>query len=243
MAFSEISGTQTIALADAEHSFATDTTYDTGDAQTTDGLMMAYVDMNDMGSGDQFKLRVYEKCRSGDTQRICGEWLLTAAQTGSPVGVTPALLVMHGWDVTGDTTIDSASGIAINWDIRTIPVTITEISGTQTPLDADAEHSMATDTTYDSGDAQTTDGSLQIWLDVNAMVYGDRLRVRLYEKARSGDTQRITHEWILTATQQFPLWFSPIVPVMHGWDATIETLADAASGIAVNWSLRLAPVT
>lgn len=118
---------------------------------------------------------------------------------------------------------------------------ITEITGTQTPLDADAEHSLATDTTYDTGDAQTTDGVLQIWLDLNAMVAGDQLRVRLYEKVRSGDTQRIVEEWILTGAQQRPIWVSPATTVMHGWDATIETLADAASGIAVNWSLRLIP--
>lgn len=118
---------------------------------------------------------------------------------------------------------------------------ITEITGTQTPVDADAEHSLATDTTYDSGDAQTTDGSLQAWLDLNAMVAGDQLRVRLYEKCRSGDTQRIVEEWILTGAQSKPIWVMPAYTVMHGWDVTIEVLADAAAGIVVNWSLRLIP--
>ena len=118
---------------------------------------------------------------------------------------------------------------------------ITEITGTQTPIDADAEHSLATDTTYDTADAQTTDGILTACLDLNAMVAGDQLRVRFYEKCRSGDTQRIAAQWILTGAQSQPLWFMPQQIVMHGWDVTIEVLADAAAGIVVNWSLRLVP--
>lgn len=114
---------------------------------------------------------------------------------------------------------------------------ITEISGTEAI--STTEHSLATDTSYDTGDAQTTDGVLQAWLDVSDMVLGDELQVRIYEKARSGDTQRIVYQAILSGVQSHPLWVSPALTVMHGWDVTCDALAGT---ITVNWSLRLIPV-
>ena len=113
----------------------------------------------------------------------------------------------------------------------------TEITGTEAV--STTEHSLATDTSYDTGDAQTTDGILTAVLDVSDMIAGDQLQIRIYEKARSGDTQRIVHEAILTGAQSQPIWVSPSIPVMHGWDVTCDALAGT---ITVNWSLRLVPV-
>lgn len=114
---------------------------------------------------------------------------------------------------------------------------ITEITGTEAI--STTEHSLATDTSYDTGDAQTSDGVLQVWLDLSDMVAGDQLQVRIYEKVRSGDTQRIVYQAILTGAQSEPIWVSPALTVMHGWDATCDALAGT---ITVNWSLRLIPV-
>ena len=113
----------------------------------------------------------------------------------------------------------------------------TEITGTEAV--STTEHSLATDTSYDTGDAQTTDGVLQAWLDLSDMIAGDQLQVRIYEKVRSGDTQRIVYEAILTGAQSQPIWTSPSLSVMHGWDVTADALAGT---ITVNWSLRLIPV-
>ncbi len=113
---------------------------------------------------------------------------------------------------------------------------ITETSGTEA-IGA-TEHSLATDTSYDTGDAQTSDGILQAWLDVSDMIAGDQLQIRIYEKVRSGDTQRIVYESILTGLQGQPIWVSPALTVMHGWDVTCDALAGT---ITVNWSLRLIP--
>ena len=97
------------------------------------------------------------------------------------------------------------------------------------------EHSLATDTSYDTGDAQTTDGVFQLWLDLSDMVAGDELRIRLYEKVRAADTQRIAAEWTLSGVQGTPNWASPAVILMNGWDFT----ATAISGtVTVNWSIR-----
>ena len=107
------------------------------------------------------------------------------------------------------------------------------ISGTEAV--STTEWSLATDTSYDTADAQTTDGVFQVWLDVSDMIAGDQLQIRIYEKCRSGDTQRVAYEAILTGAQAQPLWVSPSLVLMHGWDATLDALAGT---ITVLWSIR-----
>lgn len=95
------------------------------------------------------------------------------------------------------------------------------------------EHSCTTDTS--GPDADTTDGVFQAFLDVSDMVAGDQLQVRIYEKVRSGDTQRVVYEAILTGAQAQPIWVSPSLVLLHGWDVTLDALAGT---ITVNWSIR-----
>jgi len=115
--------------------------------------------------------------------------------------------------------------------------TFTETTGTEAV--STTEWSLATDTSYDTADAQTGDGYLTAVLDVSDMIAGDQLQIRIYEKVRSGDTQRCVYEAILTGAQSCPIWVGPTLPVMHGWDVTCDALAGT---IPVNWSLRLAPM-
>ena len=119
MAISEIAGTE--AVSTTEHSLATDTSYSDADAQTDDGVVQAFLDVSDMVAGDQLQIRVYEKCKAstpGDEQQVVYEAILTGAQA-QPIFVTPALTLMHGWDVTADAL---AGTITVNWSIRRIPV-------------------------------------------------------------------------------------------------------------------------
>lgn len=111
---------------------------------------------------------------------------------------------------------------------------ITELI-TGTEAIGSTEWSLATDTSYDTGDAQTTDGVFQVFIDVSDMVAGDQLEIKIYEKVRSGDTQRVVYKSTLTGAQNEPIWVSPSLILMHGWDIT----CDAISGtITVNWSIR-----
>lgn len=109
------------------------------------------------------------------------------------------------------------------------------ISGTEAI--STTEWSLATDTSYDTADAQTTAGLYQLVLDLSDMIAGDQLQIRLYEKVRSGDTQRIVEQWVLTGAQSKPIWISPAVMLIHGWDWTLDALAGT---ITVNWSIRSA---
>jgi len=84
-------------------------------------------------------------------------------------------------------------------------------------------------------DTITTDGVHQVFLDVSDMVSGDELQIRIYEKVRSADTQRIVYQSNLIGPQSPPIWVSPSLVLMHGWDVT----CDAISGtITVTWSIR-----
>lgn len=95
------------------------------------------------------------------------------------------------------------------------------------------EWSLTTDTS--GPDADTNDGVFQAFLDLSDMVAGDLLRIRVYEKARSGDTQRIASEWWLSGVQAEPLWVSPSLILMHGWDFTAYA---SAGTVTVLWSIR-----
>ena len=95
------------------------------------------------------------------------------------------------------------------------------------------EHSMTTDTA--GPDVDTTDGVFQIFLDLSDMVAGDELQIRIYEKVRSGDTQRIVAQWSVFGAQADPIWVSPALILMHGWDATLDAIAGT---ITVLWSIR-----
>lgn len=80
----------------------------------------------------------------------------------------------------------------------------------------------------------TADGVYQVFLDTSDMVAGDQLQIRIYEKCRSADTQRIIYEAVLTGAMA-ETWVSPSLILLHGWDVTLDALA---GDITVNWSIR-----
>jgi len=67
----------------------------------------------------------------------------------------------------------------------------------------------------------------QLVLDLNALAAGDVFLVRLREKARTADTQRIAETWVLSGVQGSPIWCSPAVMLARGWDFTIQRTAGA----------------
>ena len=81
----------------------------------------------------------------------------------------------------------------------------------------------------------TVDGVYQVFLDTSDMIAGDQLQIRIYEKCRAADTQRIIYEAILTGGMS-DSWVSPSLILMHGWDVSLLTLA--GTSIIVNWSIR-----
>ena len=96
------------------------------------------------------------------------------------------------------------------------------------------EHSLTTDTA--GPDVDTTDAVIQVWLDLSALVKADVYQFRIYEKVTSGGTQRVVYEVRFANAQTEPIWVSPTLIVMHGWDATLDKISGADA--AITWSIR-----
>lgn len=95
------------------------------------------------------------------------------------------------------------------------------------------EWSCTTDTA--GPDVETSDGIFQVFLDLSDMVQGDELQIRVYEKVQSADTQRIVYQSNLVGPQSPPIWVSPTLILLHGWDVTLDAIAGT---ITVSWSIR-----
>jgi hypothetical protein len=83
---------------------------------------------------------------------------------------------------------------------------------------------------------QTTDGVYQLWLELNNLANGDEFRVRVYEKISSGGTARIAMEWVIAHAQSEPLYVTPSLVMLHGWEFSLTRLAGSDRTIA--WSIR-----
>ena len=102
-------------------------------------------------------------------------------------------------------------------------------SGSQTCV-ITTEHTLNTTT------PNTDAGVYQLVLDVNALVAGDTLEIRIKEKARSSTTQRLLFLDSLSGAQTEPLWMSPSLHLRHGWDCSVRQVA--GTGRAIPWSIR-----
>lgn len=95
---------------------------------------------------------------------------------------------------------------------------------------------ISTEHTLNGTTPETTDGIFQVFVDVANMVAGDILELRIKEKARTGDTQRQVLVATLAGAQSDPLWVSPSLILMNGWDVTLKQTA--GTGRAFPWSIR-----
>lgn len=93
------------------------------------------------------------------------------------------------------------------------------------------EWSLTTDTA--GPDAETSDGTFCVVLDTSNIAAGEVFELKFYEKARSGDTQRLMWSAALGAG---PGYVSPWMPAMHGFDFTLVKLS--GTDRAIHWSIR-----
>jgi hypothetical protein len=76
----------------------------------------------------------------------------------------------------------------------------------------------------------------QVFLDLNDMVSADELQIRIYETVE-GTNRRIVYQANLVGPQSPPIWVSPSLVLMTGWDVTLNQIAGTAN-ITVYWSIR-----
>jgi hypothetical protein len=85
------------------------------------------------------------------------------------------------------------------------------------------EWSLTTDTA--GPDTDTNVGMYQAVLDLNALAAGDVFEFRVYEKARSADTQRLMFTATFSNVQGTPNWISPPMILGNGWDMTLDKIS------------------
>jgi len=66
--------------------------------QTSDYTIQCVFDTENLAAGDRFQFTVYEKAVSGGTQHVVWRSIVTGAQEAHTT--SPAVIVLHGWDVT-----------------------------------------------------------------------------------------------------------------------------------------------
>jgi hypothetical protein len=107
------SGTQAVDNA-TEWSMTTDTAGP--DTATADGVYQIFIDTNDMVTGDQLLICVYETIATG-VQRVVYRSILYGVQP-TPIWVSPTLVLTDGWDAT--LLMLSATTATLDWSIRAV---------------------------------------------------------------------------------------------------------------------------
>ncbi len=110
-------------------------------------------------------------------------------------------------------------------------ITVEAFTGTETV--GTTEHSMTTDSS--GPDVDTNAGLYQAFLDLNAVAAGDVFEFRIYEKVRTGDTQRLVASARFANAQAAPVWASPALVLGVGWDMTLKKIS--GTDRAINWRI------
>lgn len=72
---------------------------------------------------------------------------------------------------------------------------------------------------------QTDKVTACVVLDVSDVAAGDIFVLALYDKARSGDTQRKVSQWYISGAQQEALFMTPPLMLGEGWDFTLKKIS------------------
>ncbi|MBK9427315.1 MAG: hypothetical protein IPN63_07985 [Gammaproteobacteria bacterium] len=65
---------------------------------TTPGVYQLVIDASVMAKGDEFRVKLYEKCKAAGTKRVFSVWSLQGVQ--SELFITPTFMLLNGWDMT-----------------------------------------------------------------------------------------------------------------------------------------------
>lgn len=99
------------------------------------------------------------------------------------------------------------------------------------------EHDLVRDAAFDSGQLQTANVSVQVWLDINNIARGDVFELALYEKVMSSGTVRRT-----VLCPQLPIdtiFVTPALLVGNGWAVTLTKIS--GTDRTIEWSVRQIP--
>lgn len=87
----------------------------TANPETEAGAFQVFLDLNDLTSGENLTIKVYEKVRdSSGTQRVVWQDFRANVQGVEKIWASPVLMLINGWRVT----ITATGTPVIPWDIR-----------------------------------------------------------------------------------------------------------------------------
>jgi len=82
--------------------------------QTDDCILQVWLDFSALTSGDQYRVRVYEKVNAGTQRQAISGAIVTGVQ--SELFVLPSLIVGDGWEVS--VTKLTGTDRSIGWSLR-----------------------------------------------------------------------------------------------------------------------------
>lgn len=110
---------------------------------------------------------------------------------------------------------------------------VTELyAGTETV--STTEWSLTTDTGTLA--TKTDDAVVQAWVDMSAMARGDSFRFKAYEKVQSTGSQALVFYHMIYNQQSDPMYVSPAMMLMHGWDFSLQRVN--GSDRAITWGIK-----
>jgi hypothetical protein len=86
------------------------------------------------------------------------------------------------------------------------------------------------------GTANTNDGVYQLYVDCYNMAKGDTIEIQCLEKAISSGTARIVFSATLANAQYEPMFVSPSLVLMHGWQFQLKQTT--GTNRSYPWSVR-----
>jgi hypothetical protein len=84
--------------------------------------------------------------------------------------------------------------------------------------------------------AITTDGVYQVFLELHNLDAGDVFEFKVYEKVLAGSTQRLVYTATFSGEQGEPVFVTPSLILMHGWDMSLDKIA--GTDREISWSIR-----
>lgn len=219
------SGTESVGTT--EHSLTTDTAGP--DVETSDHACEIALDLSALVETEEYVLKLYEKCRAADTQRLVQAWTIEGRQV-EDYWLSPYFCLLHGWDFT--LTKVAGTDRTITWSIRSYGTPTEYATGTETV--GTTEWSLTTDTA--GPDLATDDKAVQVWIETQALTDADLFQIKMYEKVRSADSQQLAWVRNILGGQTELMYVIPVRSGLHGWDVTLKKIS--GTDRAINWSLR-----
>ena len=82
----------------------------------------------------------------------------------------------------------------------------------------------------------TNAGIFQLLLDLNALTATEQYRLKIYEKVQSSGTKRVIQTVEFTGIQDEPIYVTPSLILINGWDITMIKLFGTSR--TIEWSIR-----